>query len=235
MTSPHIGQNQEALQKNAAFFSDNEWYKSNQSHLETYQLIAKAAAHEVETAERLLDIGNGGVFIFPIEHIAHVEAIDVFVEESFAQRYPKVHWRAMNILELNDRDRFDTVIAINCLHHVVGNNVPQCYQNLARILAAVFQALESGGKLVLLESTVPGWFSAIYKPIYPLLLKFWTLKHPPTFQYHFRDIQRAALQVGFNEVELAWIPKVGNIMSLGFEIPGWLSPIRIGKFVYRKP
>jgi hypothetical protein len=61
------------------------------------------------------------------------------------------------------------------------------------------------------------------------------LKHPPTFQYHFRDIQRAALQVGFNEVELAWIPKLGNIMSLGFEIPGWFSPIRIGKFVYRKP
>jgi SAM-dependent methyltransferase len=141
----------------------------------------------------------------------------------------------MNILDLNDRDRFDTVIAINCLHHVVGNNVAQCYHNLSRILATIFQALETGGKLILLESTVPAWFSAIYKPLYPLLLKIWPLKHPPTFQYHFREIQQAALQAGFERVELAWIPKIGNIMTLGFEVPGWLSPIRIGKFVYRKP
>jgi 2-polyprenyl-3-methyl-5-hydroxy-6-metoxy-1,4-benzoquinol methylase len=137
MSTPEAGQNKEALEKNAAFFAENEWYKSNQNRLETYRLIAEAATHEVESAERLLDIGNGGVFIFPIDHIPHVEAIDVFVEESFAQRYPKVQWRAMNILDLNDRDRFDTVIAINCLHHVVGNNVEQCYDNLSRILSPI--------------------------------------------------------------------------------------------------
>jgi SAM-dependent methyltransferase len=222
MSTPEVGQNRESLQKNADFFAENEWYKSNQGRLETYRLIAEAAAHEVETAERLLDIGNGGVFIFPIDHVPHVEAIDLFVEESF-------------ILDLKDRDQFDTVIAINCLHHVVGNDVRQCYQNLARILAVVFQALQPDGKLILLESTVPAWFSAIYKPLYPLLLKFWPLKHPPTFQYYFREIHQAAVQVGFKRVEMAWIPKIGNIMTLGFEIPGWISPIRIGKFVYRKP
>jgi SAM-dependent methyltransferase len=140
----------------------------------------------------------------------------------------------MNILDLKDRDRFDTVIAINCLHHVVGSNVGQCYDNLSRILAVVFEALKTGGKLVLLESTVPAWFSAIYKPLYPLLLKIWPLKHPPTFQYYFREIHQAALHAGFQRVEMAWIPKIGNIMTLGFEVPGWLSPIRMGKFVYRK-
>jgi SAM-dependent methyltransferase len=233
--TPEVGQNRKALQKNADFFAGNEWYKSNQNRLETYRLIAEAAAHEVETTERLLDIGNGGVFIFPIDHIPHVEAIDVFVEDSFAQRYPKVQWRAMNILDLKDQDRFDTVIAINCLHHVVGSNVSQCYDNLSRILAVVFEALQAGGKLVLLESTVPAWFSALYKPLYPLLLKIWPLRHPPTFQYYFREIHQAAHQIGFERVEMAWIPKIGNIMTLGFEVPGWLSPIRMGKFVYRKP
>jgi len=235
MRTPEVGQNREALQKNAEFFAENNWYKSNQNRLEIYRLIAEAAAHEVETAEHLLDIGNGGVFIFPIDHIPHVEAIDVFVEESFAQRYPKVQWRAMNILDLEDRDRFDTIVAINCLHHVVGNNVGQCYENLSRILAVVFEALQSGGKLVLLESTVPAWFSAIYKPLYPVLLKIWPLRHPPTFQYYFREIQQAAHRTGFEQVEMTWIPKVGNIMTLGFEVPGWVSPIRMGKFVYRKP
>ena len=235
MRTPEVGQNREALQKNAEFFAENNWYKSNQNRLEIYRLIAEAAAHEVETAEHLLDIGNGGVFIFPIDHIPHVEAIDVFVEESFAQRYPKVQWRAMNILDLKDRERFDTIIAINCLHHVVGSDVGQCYDNLARILTVVFEALQPGGKLVLLESTVPAWFSAIYKPIYPLLLKIWPLRHPPTFQYYFREIHQSARQTGFERVEMTWIPKIGNIMTLGFEVPSWVSPIRMGKFVYRKP
>src|ERR1700677_4756888 len=133
MNSSEVGQNNETLRKNAVYFAENHWYKSNQIRLETYRMIADAAAHEVETAQSLLDIGNGGVFIFPIEHIPHVEAVDVFVEDSFSQRYPKVRWRAMNILDLEDRERFDTVIAINCLHHVVGSNVSQCYQNLSRI------------------------------------------------------------------------------------------------------
>jgi SAM-dependent methyltransferase len=234
-TTSGAGQNKEALRKNASFFAENEWYKSNQNRLETYRLIAAAATHEVETAHSLLDIGNGGVFIFPIEHIPLVEAIDVFVEESFSQRYPKVGWRAMNILDLEDQGRFDTIVAINCLHHVVGSDVEQCYRNLARILLVIFRALQGGGKLVLLESTVPAWFLKIYKPLYPFLLKIWPLKHPPTFQYNFREIHAAALQTGFERVEMAWIPKVGNIMTLGFEVPGWLSPIRVGKFVYRKP
>jgi SAM-dependent methyltransferase len=235
MNEPTAGQNEQALQKNANFFAENEWYKSNQNRLETYRLIAESAAHEVEGAQRLLDIGNGGVFIFPIDKIEEVEAIDVFIEDSFSKRYPKVKWRAINVLDLEDKDRFDTIIAINCLHHVVGSNVAQCYRNLSRILLAVFRALESGGKLVLLESTVPGWFLKIYKPIYSILLKIWPLKHPPTFQYNFRDIHTAALEAGFRRVEMAWIPKAGNIMTLGFEVPGWVSPIRIGKFVYRKP
>jgi SAM-dependent methyltransferase len=235
MNEREAAQNEEALRKNASFFAGNAWYKSNQNRLETYRLIADSASHEVETARSLLDIGNGGVFIFPIDHIPHVEAIDVFIEESFAQRYPTVEWRAMSILDLEDQDRFDRIIAINCLHHVVGSDVGQCYRNLNRILSIAFRALQKGGKLILIESTVPAFFLKIYKAIYPLLLNVWPLKHPPTFQYNFRDIHLAALEAGFERVEMAWIPKIGNIMTLGFEVPGWLSPIRIGKFVYRKP
>lgn len=230
-----VGQDEEALRKNAAWFAENEQYKSNQSRLETYRLIADSASHEVENARHLLDIGNGGVFIFPIGHIARIEAIDVFVEEAFTVRYPGVEWRQMNVLDLDDQDKFDTIIAINCLHHVVGRNVDQCYQNLNRIFAVTFRALQPDGKLVLIESIVPAWFLKLYKPIFPILLKLWPLKHPPTFQYNYRDIRTAAIAAGFERVEMAWIPKIGNIMTLGIQLPGWLTPIRVGKFVYRKP
>jgi SAM-dependent methyltransferase len=200
-----------------------------------YRLIAESAAQEVKTANRILDIGNGGIFIFPIDHIPRVEAIDLFVDESFSVRYPDVHWRKMSVLELDDDEKFDTIIAINCLHHVIGKDAAQCYQNLNRIFEVTFRALQPEGKLVVIESTVFGWFLTMYKLIFPILLKLWPLSHPPTFQYHYRDIDRAADSAGFKSGETTWIPKIGNVMTLGVELPAWLIPIRVGKFVYKKP
>jgi len=235
MKKPEAGQPNVAIRKNAEFFAENDWYKSNQGRLEMYRLIAEAATQEVKTANSLLDIGNGGIFIFPIDHIALVEAIDLFVDESFSDRYPEVHWRKMSVLDLEDSERFDTIVVTNCLHHVTGRNVTQCYQNLSRILEVTFRALQPEGRLVVIESTVPDWFLAFYKLIFPVLLKVWPLSHPATFQYHYRDIDRAADAVGFQREETAWIPKTGNIMTLGLELPAWLTPIRVGKFVYKKP
>ena len=66
MKKQEAGQPNVAVRKNAEFFAENDWYKSNQSRLEMYRLIAEAAAQEVRTAKSILDIGNGGIFIFPI-------------------------------------------------------------------------------------------------------------------------------------------------------------------------
>jgi hypothetical protein len=235
MKKQEAGQSNAAIRKNADFFAGNDWYKSNQGRLETYRLIAESAAHEVKTAHRVLDIGNGGIFIFPIDHIPRVEAIDLFVDQSFSDRHPDVLWRKMNVLDLKDEDKYDTIIAINCLHHVIGKNVAQCYENLARIFEVTFRALQPEGKLVVIESTVFNWFLTIYKPLFPILLKLWPLNHPLTFQYHCGDIDRAADTAGFRPGNTTWIPKLGNIMTLGVELPAWLTPIRVGKFVYRKP
>ena len=229
------GQCNATIRKNVDFFAENDWYRSNQGRLATYRLIAESAAHEVKKANRILDIGNGGIFAFPIDHISRVEAIDLFVDKTFSIRHPDVHWRKMSVLDLKDEDEYDTIIAINCLHHVIGRNVAQCYENLTRIFEVTFRALQQGGKLVVIESTVCGWFLKMYKPIFPVLLKLWPLSHPPTFQYHYREIERAADSAGFRPGKTTWIPKTGNIMTLGAELPARLMPIRVGKFVYMKP
>jgi SAM-dependent methyltransferase len=234
MKKQEAGQTNVAIRKNAEFFAENDWYKSNQGRLEMYRLIAESATEEVKTARQILDIGNGGIFIFPIDHIPHVEAIDLFVDESFSARHPEVHWRKMSVLDLDDQAKFDTIVVTNCLHHVIGKNVAQCYQNLNRIFEVTFRALQPGGKLVVIESTVPHWFLTMYKPVFPVLLKLWALNHPPTYQYHHLDIDHAAERAGFEDGKTTWIPKVGNIMTLGLELPAWLTPIRVGKFVYRK-
>jgi SAM-dependent methyltransferase len=235
MKKQEAGQSNAAVRKNADFFAGNDRYKSNQGRLETYRLIAEAAAYEVKTANRILDVGNGGIFVFPIDHIPRVEAIDLFVDKSFSVRHPDVLWRKMSVLDLKDEDKYDTIMVINCLHHVIGKNVAQCYKNLSRIFEVTFRALQPEGKLVIIESTVFAWFLTLYKPLFPVLLRMWPLSHPLTFQYHGRDLDRAADSAGFGPGKTTWIPKSGNIMTLGLELPAWLTPIRIGRFVYRKP
>jgi SAM-dependent methyltransferase len=229
-----LTQNEKSVAKNQDFFADNELYKRLQGELELYQFIAKSAAHETADARRLLDIGNGGVFIFPISHIPEVEAIDIFVEEGFKTRYPSVKWTQMSALDMRFEKPFDTVIAINTLHHVIGDTVKATYENLDRIMGEVSRNLEPNGKFVLLESTVPAWFIAPYKLVFELLIKFWPLKHPPTFQFHFRDILAAGNNAGLRLAEFCWIPKTSDFMTMGFRVKPWMSPIQMGKFVFFK-
>jgi hypothetical protein len=234
--SPAVGtQSDSVIEKNRAYFADNHWYKGKQSDLETYRFISLCAARETRDSHRLLDLGNGGIFSYPIAHIPEVVAVDVFVEESFKVRYPGVEWRQMNALEMEFAQPFDTIIEINTLHHIIGESVRGTYTNLEILMGAIARNLESNGRAIFIESTVPSWFLFPYKILFPLLLKIWPLKHPPTFQFHFRDILRSAERQGMRLAEFCWVPKTSDIMTLGFQIKPWMSPVRIGKFVFIKP
>ena len=196
--------------------------------------MAKCVAGETAHSQRLLDMGNGGVFIYPIDQIPYVEAVDIFVEKSFQERYPRVRWRKLSILELDYENEFDTVVLINCLHHVVGKSVRDCYANLNTSFSGVYRSLQPGGNLVLLESTVPAWFLAPYKVVYPFLFKIWPLRHPPTFQFHFRDIRKAAWSIGFQEAEFSWIPKISDLVVSGKNFLDGFHQFRLGNLSFGK-
>lgn len=227
-------QDTKSSRKNRQFFAENNEYKSAMSGLALYELMARSVRREVAGAQRLLDVGNGGVFIYPIDSIPEVTAIDIFVEESFALRYPRVRWRELSALDLDYEESFDTVVEVNTLHHVNGRSVRECYQNLEKIMTGVYRALQEGGKFVVMESTVPGWFLATYKTVYPFLTAIWPLTHPPTFQFHYQDIWKCAEKAGFSLVELAFVPKVSDLLTLGFRVRPWMSPIQVAKFVFVK-
>ena len=233
--SDETGQESRSLASNAQWFADNKTYKSAQEDLELYRFIALAAGHETERSRALLDIGNGGMFAYPIAHIPRVVAIDVFVEDDFARRYPAVEWRQASALEMAFNERFDTVLAINTLHHVVGTSVAMTYANLNELMKRSAACLTVDGKVVLIESTMPRWFVWVYSLIFPVVLRFWPLSHPATFQFHYRDILKAAEGAGLRLREFAWIPKTSDFMFLGRRVKRWMAPIRVGKFVFTNP
>lgn len=224
-----------AAEKNRDFFAENDDYKSIQGELEHYRFIALSASDAVRGARRLLDIGNGGVFIYNIEGIPRIVAIDIFVEPSFSQRYPGVIWREMSALDLAFDREFDTLIEINTLHHIVGANVQANYANLASFFSGAYRSLEPGGTLVLIESTVPKWFLTPYKWIFPLFTRFWPFKHPPTFQFNYRDLLKAGADSGFDLREFCWVPKTSDVLAFGVRVKSWMSPIQTAKMVFVKP
>ena len=228
------GQENRSLTSNAQWFADNETYKSAQEDLELYRFIALAAAHETEGTRALLDIGNGGIFAYPISHIPRVVAIDVFVEDDFGRRYPRVEWRQLSALEMSFSEEFDTVLAINTLHHIVGTSVAMTYANLHELLKRSTACLAANGKVVLIESTMPRWFVRLYGWLFPVALKIWPLSHPPTFQFHYRDILQAADTAGLRLSEFTWIPKTSDFIFLGLRVKRWMAPIRVGKFVFTR-
>jgi SAM-dependent methyltransferase len=230
--SDAIGQESRSVASNAQWFAGNKSYKGIQEELELYRFIALSAAHETERSRALLDIGNGGNFAYPISHIPRVVAVDVFVEDDFGRRYPGVEWRKISALEMTFAERFDTVLAINTLHHVVGSSVAITYANLNELMKRSAACLAVDGKVVLIESTMPRWFVWAYGLIFPIVLKLWPLSHPPTFQFHYRDILKAAEVAGLRLCEFAWIPKTSDFMLLGLRVKRWMVPIRVGKFVF---
>ena len=227
-------QSDRSVSENAQWFADNDFYKSTQHQLELYRFIAMAAAHETAATKTLLDIGNGGLFAYPIAHIDRVVAIDVFVESTFAQRYPSVDWRQMSALDMQFAEPFETVLAVNTLHHIIGNSVRATYANLARFMERAVSCMTPAGKLVVIESTMPRWFVRSYSLVFPLLLRLWPLSHPPTFQFHYRDILNAAEAAGLTLREFTWIPKTSDFMFLGFRVKRWMAPIRVAKFVFQR-
>ena len=228
------GQESRSLTSNAQWFADNETYKSAQEDLELYRFIALAAAHETESSRALLDIGNGGIFTYPISHIPRVVALDLFVEDDFARRYPGVEWRQHSALEMSFPEKFDTVIAINTLHHVVGTSVAMTYANLNELMKRSTACLTATGRVVLIESTMPRWFVWLYALMFPVALRVWPLSHPPTFQFHYRDILKAADAAGLRLCEFTWIPKTSDFIFLGVRVKRWMAPIRVGKFVFTR-
>jgi len=231
---PQPKQDESALQKNRDFFADNDGYKRIQGELEHYRFIALSAAEAVQGARRLLDIGNGGIFVFPIDQIEEVVAIDVFVEEGFSQRYPKVRWLQMSALDMSFHEEFDTVTEVNTLHHIIGSTVRETYRNLDRFFQGAYAALSPNGRLILLESTVPVWFLAPYKVAFAAFVKIWPLKHPPTFQFHYRDLLHCAESKGFELREFCWIPKTSDILAFGRRVKPWMTPIRTAKMIFVK-
>ena len=229
-------QTEDSIKKNMGFFADNPVYKKHLHRLQAYKNCSAVINQTISAGmEEMLDIGNGGIINYDTSKIKDIVALDLFFDKGQAPECPNLKFKKGSALNIPFEDkRFDMVLMQNLLHYIIGKSVSESKRLLSRVLAESHRVLRPGGRLLIIESTVPAWFFLIEKMVFPLLGCLKPLNHPPVFQYTRKHIREAAETEGFSLFEDANIPKGTHVIQFGIKFPSALTPIRITKLLLSK-
>lgn len=232
-------QSEKSREKNRSFFAANAGYQTAVHELDSYANMPAAINAELAGINRLIDIGNGGVFLYDTHRVREVVAYDLFFDEASAGGAPppdNVVLKAGSALALPEPDNScDGVLMVMLLHHVIGATVAQSHANLGGCIREAARILRPEGRLIVVESCVPVWLyrmeRAGFRVARPVVEA--SLKHPMTFQYT-REVVEERLRGAFPTVRTTEIPLGRYVIQLGFRFPAWLTPVRVWKFVALK-
>jgi SAM-dependent methyltransferase len=233
------GQDATSARQNAEFFARDK-HGRDAAELDTYRLIREAITREVAGAHELLDVGNGGVFEYDTSQVKSIVAVDLFLDQMAASRFPpNVTARRGDALALDEADAsYDLVLEALLYHHLVGTRPRDSVENVRRAVGEAERVLRPGGRLVVAESCVPPWFyrfeRAMFRPLVALARTPLLGGHPAVLQLPFgllRELIAERL-----EIERAYrIPMGRWLTQFGRRWPAALTPARAVIVVARKP
>jgi ubiquinone/menaquinone biosynthesis C-methylase UbiE len=239
--SSKAAQTEVSKRKNSSFFLDHIGsYSNDVGQLDTYANIRRSIEEAIRGTDLLLDIGNGGVFDYETTLAGRIVALDLFLD-SLPETYrcPRnVLLRAGSALDIPEQDEsFDTVLMVMLLHHLIGNTVRESIMNVRRAFVEAYRVLQPGGKLVIIESCIPGWFFGFERIVFSLAAPLINaaLHHPATLQYTPSLIQELLTD------ETRQLPEVRKILlgrwvlQFGAKVPSALSPVTPYRFIVHKP
>jgi SAM-dependent methyltransferase len=223
------GQDSANAAKNAGFFADNQHYAELIGSLEGYRHIRRVVDREIAGARRLLDIGNGGVFVYDTSLAAEIVGVDLFLDGTPPSLDEHITLRRGDALALAEPDgAYDVVLINSVLHHLIGTDVDSTFANIRRAIAEAHRVLEPGGRLIVVESCVSPRAFAVERHLFrPLLYLARTplMSHPATLQFPPATIAQAIGEL-FEDVSVEPIPVGRWIVQFNLRWPTALTPAR---------
>jgi SAM-dependent methyltransferase len=233
------GQSSLSLRANRDFFLKNiESYKQKVETIDSYRLIREHITSLVSGADRMLDIGNGGVFAYDSERVREIIALDLFFDQLPADVLrahfpPNCNPRAGSALNIPEPNgSFNTVLMVMLIHHLVGNSWQDSWLNARTAFREAARVLRPGGRFILIESCVPPWFFALEKVVFKLSAKVieHISSHPATMQYPVIMIEQELANL-FSNVEVRNIPRGRYLLHYGIKVPSFVTPAAPYSFV----
>jgi SAM-dependent methyltransferase len=228
--SKRVTQDRRSAELNARFFGDGK-YAGQVAELDTYRFTREAISREVAGVDRLLDVGNGGVFEYDTTVVGSIVALDLFLDQLPGSRFPpNVSARRGDALTLDEPDEaYDAVLHAFLYHHLVGRTPAEMIANTRVAIDQAHRVLKPGGILIVAESCVKSWFYPLEWLLFtPLMLLARTPLlggHPPTFQLT-RDRLRREIARRF-AVQRDYPIETGRwISQFGRKWPTALTPAR---------
>jgi SAM-dependent methyltransferase len=238
MPYPPSKQSDHSVEKNTSFFQDRlNGYKSKVAALDTYRSISASINAELHGIHHLLDVGNGGTFDYDVSLLPELTAVDLFLEDLPPHSFPQ------NVVPRNGTAlalpfsgaSFDGVIMVMLIHHLIGNSVSECWENVSRAVDEAFRVLKPGGKLIIMESCVPRWFYRFESMVFPVATKLINRlsSHPATLQFPPAMIADLLGKYGA-KVDVVRIPKGRWVLQYGIQYPSALTPVTPYRFITYK-
>ena len=237
---PVASQTETSVKKNAEFFREEiDSYSAGVNSLDTYKSIRAAINESIRDAERLLDVGNGGVFDYDTSLAKNILAVDLFLESlpPDYQRPPNVTLKSGDALDLPVQDgSHDTVLMVMLLHHLIGKTLAESLANVERAIREAWRATGPSGRLIVVESCVPAWFYAFERAVFPLASAVISrsMKHPPTLQFPPSTIAAILGSVSGQAIETYPIPRGRWVIQYGYKWPSMLTPVSVWRFTARR-
>jgi SAM-dependent methyltransferase len=233
------GQDATSARQNAEFFAQDK-HARDVAELDTYRYIREAVTREVTGIDRLLDVGNGGVFDYDTTQVGQILAVDLFLDQIPASRFPpNVTAKRGDALDLDEADDSqEAVLEALLYHHLVGTRAADSIVNIRRAIAEAARVLRPGGRLIIAESCVPRWFYAFERVAFTALVAVAKTRllggHPAVLQLPFPLLQELVAER--LEIAHAYRVRPGRwITQFGRRWPTALTPARAVIIVARKP
>jgi SAM-dependent methyltransferase len=232
------GQTNAAAEQNKVFFT-RETYGQYTATLDGYRNIHRAITEEVKGTDKLLDIGNGGVFEYDTSTVGSIVAVDLFLEDLPTSHFPEnATSRTGDALALEEPEsHYDATLHAFLYHHLVGERPDDTVANARRAIDEAERATKPGGRLIVAESCVPRWFYSVerltYRPLKLLARTPLLGGHPPTFQLT-REKLLEVISERFEIERVYPIPLGRWITQFGRRWPTALTPVRAYMVIARK-
>lgn len=235
---PGSGQTEQSVARNTSFFRKHrDEYNKNVQELDTYKAMRASLNETLQGIDRLLDIGNGGVFDYDTTGIGSIVALDLFLEDLPLVCPSNVTLRtgsALNIPEMNGS--FDGVLLAMLIHHLIGKTLDESLRNVRCSVREAFRVSKPGGKLIIVESCVSTWFYLFERTVFPMASPLINaiLSHPATLQYP-ASVITSIIREYTSSIEVTRIPKGQWILQFGVTFPAMLTPASPYRFIAYKP